>query len=62
MTLGRSVVPPSDYVQGNDALPDSTLVLERVDGYDGRGVRNNLHYLNDSNKTVVYTVGRTLVR
>ncbi|EJK75390.1 hypothetical protein THAOC_02887 [Thalassiosira oceanica] len=57
----RSIVPPSDYVQRNCALPDSTLVLERVEGYDGRDVKNNLHYLNGDDKTVVYTVGRTLI-
>ena len=57
----RSVVPPSNYVPSNSALSDSTLVLERVDGYDGRGVKNNLHYLNGDDRAVVYTVGRTLV-
>ena len=56
----RSIVPPSSYRPRLGPLPDSSLLLERVHGYDGR-IANNLHYLS-SGDSIVYSVGRTLIR
>ena len=56
----RSIVPPSSYKPRLGPLPDSSLLLERVHGYNGR-IANNLHYLS-SGDSIVYSVGKTLIR
>ena len=56
----RSIVPPSNYVPQLGPLPNSSLVLERIHGY-GSSANDNLHYIS-SGESIVYSVGRTLVR
>jgi len=63
----RSICAPSNYIQSySGPLPSSRLCLERIHGYGGSGVRNNLQSLmtGTSNTTtcLVYTAGRTLIR
>jgi len=62
----RSICAPSNYIQSSGPLPSSRLSLERIHGYGGSGVRNNLQSLmtGTSNTTtcLVYTAGRTLIR
>jgi len=57
----RSIVPPSNYTPQLGPLPDGRLVLERIHGYDGHNAKNNLHYIS-SGESIVYSVGKTLVR
>lgn len=56
----RSIVPPSNYVPQLGPLPNSSLVLERIHGFNSSS-NNNLHYIS-SGESIVYSVGRTLVR
>ncbi|KAL9191598.1 hypothetical protein ACHAXT_001304 [Thalassiosira profunda] len=55
----RSIVAPTNFTTSAGALPDSHLVLERIHGYNGKA-KNGLHCLGDD--TIVYSVGKTLVR
>jgi len=58
----RSIVPPSNYTpQLGQQLPDGSLVLERIHGYDGHSAQNNLEYISNGT-SIVYSVGKTLVR
>ena len=57
----RSIVPPSNYTPQLDPLPRSSLVLERIHGYDGHSARDNLYYVS-SGDSIVYSVGKMIVR
>jgi WD40 repeat protein len=55
----RSIVAPSNFVPSELDLPEINLFLERIHGYSGNGVKNNVHALDDH---IVYVVGKHLVR
>ena len=57
-----AVVPPSDCPPRSSQLPDGTLTLEKVHGYDGKA-KKNLHGIIDSiGFELVYSVAKVLVR
>jgi len=58
----RQIAPPSDYLPTEGHHPDSTMSMERVQGYSGNKTRNNLHYLDDNGECMLYTVGKILVQ
>ena len=60
MPWKRSICPPTKSPLTNNELPNDTLSLERVHGYNGRG-RNNLHSISTVNE-ILYSVGKILVR
>jgi microtubule-associated protein-like 6 len=57
----RSIVAPSNFVSSELDLPEINLSLERIHGYSGNGIKNNLHALDDHGD-MVYVVGKHLVR
>ncbi len=58
----RQIAPPSDYSPSEGYYPDSTISMERVQGYSGNNARNNLHYLDDNGQRMLYNVGKILVQ
>ncbi|KAL3794334.1 hypothetical protein ACHAW5_009894 [Stephanodiscus triporus] len=57
----RSIVAPSNFIPSESDLPEINLYLERIHGYSGNSVKNNLHVLDDRGN-IVYAVGKHLVR
>ena len=56
----RSIVPPSNYTPQLGQIPEGSLVLERIHGYNGHSAKNNLHYYS-SGASIVYSIGKTLI-
>lgn len=48
----RSIVAPSNFIPSESDLPKINLYLERIHGYSGNLVKNNLHVLDDRGNIV----------